>query len=71
MLKKSNGKPVHSDIDKQVTKGEPALALLPNKSEEEEINNNGETKGGNGNTSVRSSNRAFKPPDRLGSVPFF
>ena len=37
--------PVHVDIDNEVTEGRPALALLPNKSEEE-INNNDETMGG-------------------------
>ena len=65
---KSDGKPVHADINKAVTEGGPALVLLPNKSEEE-IKNNGETMGGNGNFSVRRPNRIFKPPDRLGSVP--
>ena len=67
---KSDGKSVHVDIDKEVTKGGPALALLSNKSEEE-INNTGETMGGNSNISVRRSNGKFKPPDLLGSVPYF
>ena len=40
----SDGKPVLVDTDKEITVGEPALALLPSKSEEEEeINNNSET----------------------------
>ena len=67
---KSDGRLVHVDIDKEVTEREPALALVPNKSEEEN-NNNGETIGGNYNFIVRRSNWTFKPPDRLGSVPFF
>ena len=62
---KSDGKPVHVDIDKKVTEGGPTVALLPNKSE---INNNGETIGGDGNISVRRSNQLFKPPNRLGSI---
>ena len=66
---KSDGKPLHVDIDKEVTERGPALALLPNNLEE--IYNNGETKGGNGNISVHRSNRTFKPPDRLSSVPYF
>ena len=69
--KKSDGKPVHVDIDKEVIEGRLALKLPPNKSEEEEMNHNGETMGGSGNISVRMSYRTFKPPDRLGGVPFF
>ena len=61
---KSDGKLVHVDIDKEVTEGRPALALLQNKSEEEAINNNGETMDGDGNISVRRSNQVFKPTDR-------
>ena len=68
---RSDGKPVHVDIDKEVPEEWPALALLPNKSEEEEINNNGETIGGDGSISVRRSNRIFKPVDRWVSVPCF
>ena len=68
---KSDGKPVHVDIDKVVTEGGPALALLPNKSEEDERNMNVETIGGNGIISVCRSNGTFKPLDRLGSVPYF
>ena len=56
---KSDEKPVHIDIDKEVTEGKPTLALIPNRSEEYEINNNGETRGGNGKISVRRSNRIF------------
>ena len=69
--KKSDGKPVHVDIDKEVTKGKPALAILSNKSEEEERNTIGETMDGNGNISVCRSNRTFKPSDRLCNVPYF
>ena len=39
----SDGKRVHVDIHKDVTKRRPALASQPNKSEEEEINIKGET----------------------------
>ena len=46
----------------------PTLALLPNRSEEDEINNNGETLD---NFNLRRSNRIFKPPEQLGSVPYF
>ena len=35
---KSDGQPVHVDIDKEGTGGRPALALLPNKSDEKLIN---------------------------------
>ena len=68
---KSEGKLVHVDIDKEFIEGGQAPALLSSKSEEEEININGETMVGNGIFSVRRSNRTFKPPDRLGSVPYF
>ena len=53
------------------TERRPALALPPNKLEEQEINNNGETKGGNGNISVRRFNPTFRPPDRVGYLLFF
>ena len=66
---KSDGEPVHVDIDKKVTDGGPPLALLLKKLEEEEINYNSETTDGDGNISAHKSNRMFKPPDRLGSVP--
>ena len=67
---KSDGKPVHVNIDKEITEGGPALAWIPNKSEEE-TNNNDDTMGGIGSFNVRRSNGTFKPPDRLNSVPFF
>ena len=60
--KKFDVKLVHVGIDKEVTEGRPALALLPNKSEEDMINNV-ETMGGNGNFSVRKFNGTYKPPD--------
>ena len=67
---KSEGKPVHVDIDKETTEGNKStLALLPNRSDEVEVNNNGETRDGDGIISLRKSNRTFKPPERLGSVP--
>ena len=69
---RSDGKPVHVDIEKEVTEGNnPTLALLPKKSEENEIHIIGETKGEDGNISARRSNRIFKPPEQLGSVPYF
>ena len=66
---KSDGKPVHVDIDKEVIERGPALALLPNKLEEEELNIKGKTMGGHGIICVRRSNRTLKSPDRLPSVP--
>ena len=68
---KSEGKPIHIDIDKKTTEGnKPTLALLPSRSEENEINNKGETRDGDGNIGLRRSNRIFKTPERLGSVPY-
>ena len=66
-----DGKPVHVDMEKEVTEGGPALKLLPNKSEDEEFKTIGETIGGDGNINVHRSNRIFKPQDQLGSVPSF
>ena len=69
---KSDGKPVHVDIDKKITERIiPTVALLPNRSEEDKKNNNCETRGEDGNISVRRCNRRLKPPERLGSVPNF
>ena len=69
---RSESTPVRVDVDKELTDiNKPTLALLPNRSEEDEINNNGETQDRDGNTSLRRSNRIFKPPERLGSVPYF
>ena len=71
---KSDEKPANVDVDKEgSSRKELTLALFPNKSEE--VNYNGETGVGNdsrdGNTSVRRSNRKFKPPERLGSIQCF
>ena len=69
---RSDGKPVHVDIDKVITKGhKPTLALLRNRSEKNEINNNGETRYRDGKINLHRSSRIFKPPERLGSVPYF
>ena len=68
---KSEGKPVHVNIDKELAVDKPTLALTPNRSEEDEINNNDQTGDGDGNINLRRSNRRFKLPERLGSVPFF
>ena len=74
---KSNGKPVIVDIDEYVLGSsgkEPTLALLPIKSKAKESKNNGETWVGRnsreGDTSVRRSNRKFKPLEWLGSIPY-
>ena len=40
---KSDGNPGHVDIDEEITEMDPTLALLPNRSEVEEMNNNIET----------------------------
>ena len=58
--KKSHGKPVHVDIDKEVTEGEPTLALRPNRSEEDREENGLWTGGVNGTIGVRKSNRIIK-----------
>ena len=69
---KSDGEPVHVDIDKIVTEGNfRTLALLPNKSEKGKVNNKGASRGGDCNISVHRSNWIFKPPEWLGSVPCF
>ena len=67
-------KPVHIDIDidKEIAAGNKlTLALLLNRSEENEINNSGETRGRDGNVNLRRSNRIFKPSERSGTVPYF
>ena len=70
-------KSVNVNVDKEVTGSsgkEPTLVLLPNKSEEK-VNKNVETRVGNdsrdGNTSLQRFYRSFKPPERLGSIPYF
>ena len=67
---RSEAKPVHIHIP-MAEVNKPTLALLPNRSEEDEINNNSETRDRDGNSNLRRSNRIFKPPERLGSVPYF
>ena len=58
---KSEGKPVHVDIDKETTEGNKSTtALLLNRSEEDKNNINDETRDGDGNISLRRSNRRFK-----------
>ena len=67
---KSDGKPVHVDTDEKVTKGhQPKLALLPNRSEKDEMTNNSETGYGDGKFSLGRSNGIILPPVRLASVP--
>ena len=64
--------PAHVEIEKEVAESnKPTLALLPNRSEEDEINNNGEARDRVGKINLRSSNRICKPPERLDSVPYF
>ena len=58
---KFDGKLVHVDVDKEITERDPTRALLPNRSEED-INDNGGTRDGNGNITVRNSNEIFEPP---------
>ena len=67
----SDGKPVHVNIDKELAVDKPTLALLRNRSEEDEIHKNGETGDNDGKIRLRRSKRIFKPPERLGTVPFF
>ena len=71
----SEVKLVHVDIDKEATRGNKStLALQPNRSEEDEIINNGETRVVDGNIGLRRSNRLFRtfePPKRRGSVSYF
>ena len=50
---KSDGKPVHVNIDKDLAVDNSTLSLLPNRSEEDEINYKGETGDGDGNISLR------------------
>ena len=69
---KSEGKSVHVDIGKETIEGNKStLALQLNRSEENRIYNNVETRDGDGNISLRRWNRIFKPLERLGSVPYF
>ena len=66
------GKPVHVDIDNETTEeNKSTLALLPNRSEKDEINKNGETRDGDSKISLRRSNGMFEPPEQFGSVLCF
>ena len=66
-------KSVHVEIDKEMAQINNKLifALLPNRSEEDAINNNGETQDRDGDTNLRRSNRVFKPVEPLDSVQCF
>ena len=67
---KSDEKPVHVNIEKEVTDGnKPRPALLPNRSEGDEINTNDETRDEDGNINLRRSNLFFEPLEPLDSVP--
>ena len=69
---KSKGKPVHVEVNKLTIEGNKStLALLQNRSEKDEITNNGETRGGDGKINSRRSNRKFKSLERFGSLPYF
>ena len=70
---KSEGKQVHVDIDKETTEENKSTLAPPlsKRSEEDEIKNNDETRDGDAIINLRRSNRIFKPPERLGSVPYF
>ena len=68
---KSDDKPVHVDVDKEVNERDPTNTLVPNGSEEDEMDKNVETRCGIGNISVRRSNEKFKPPERLGNLTYF
>ena len=67
---RSEGQPVHVDVDTEMAESnKPILALLPIRTKEDEININDGTRDRDGNINLRRSNRIFKPPKRLGSVP--
>ena len=59
---KFDSKPVQIDVDKEITERDPTLALLPKRSEKDEIDNNGETRVGDGKINIRKSLRTFKSP---------
>ena len=62
---KSEGKPVHVDIDKVTNQeNKTTLPLLPNKSEGDEIYNDDETRDGDGDFNLRKSSQTFKPLER-------
>ena len=55
---RSEGKPAHVDIDKEIAEwNKPTLSLQPNRSVEDERNNNVERRDREGNINLRSSNR--------------
>ena len=68
---KSEGKPVHVDIDKEDSEGDSTVSLLQNRSKEDQIDINREIICGNGTICVRRSNPINKPTERLGSVAYF
>ena len=69
---RSEGKLVYVGVDKEMAEiSKPTLVLVPNRSEEDEINNNDETRDRDGNINLRRSNRIIKPLERLGSAPYF
>ena len=54
---RSQGKLAHGDVDKDIAESnKPTLVLLPNRSEEDEINNNVETHYRDDITNLRRSN---------------
>ena len=67
---KSDGKPGQVNLGKKQPVDKQSLALLPNKSDWDEINDNVETGDVVDNISLQRSNRTFKPPERLASVPY-
>ena len=75
--KKSHDKLILVDVGKElkVDGKTPALALLLNKSDDQEINSNGEfverSSKLNESHKVRRSNRNFGSPEHLISVPYF
>ena len=61
---RSEGKPIHVDLDEGMTEGNQlTLALLPNRSEEDKISNDGKTRDRDGNIYLGRSSRIFKPPE--------
>ena len=69
---RSEEKPVHVDIDKQLTEANRlTVALLANRSDGDKIHIIGETRDRDGNKNLRITNRIFEPVERLGCVPWF
>ena len=65
---RSDGTPVHVDVEKEQAVDKPTFALLPNRYQEDDINKKGETGDADGNISLHRLSRRFKPPERLSSV---